>query len=914
MKLMKKLIASLFIFSLLLSILPMQMTTFAAEDHNARLKKLMDLGIYSVNDDMEYDTECIKRESMASILSVFYGVTEEDYPEETIFEDVSANWASGHIMAMVNNGIMNGYSDGLFRPMSYVTGDAAIKTLVSMAGYSFLAESKGGYPEGYRRMAAELGMLKGIENMDRAANITRGEFTTLLYNALDVPMLQQVTAGATNRFETDGTTTLLSFHLNIYREKGVITALPYVSAGLGEGAGAGKVHLDNVAYLCNLDAYPYLGEQVEVYFRLGEGDLSEIVSIEHNSNASTSVMVDAKDIVSYNNFKFTYTVKDREKSLTVPSDVLVIFNGKPMTYFTDAHMMPKQGNVRFCDVDNNGEFDLAVVTYEVDYHVARINRSSFEISIADMNGIKENKPALTIDTDDDSYHYSVYNAGQACDLEDIQTNEIISIAADSMDLATGKILSSSRIYRIQRCETRVKGMLQIIGDNEIVVDGKTLELSYSYQKLNQKATIGKEYTFYYNYIGKIADFDGKSDSVMYAILVRAGTEGGPLSQTIKVQFFTQDGRKVTTNCADNLQLDGNNKNAYSNAVDYLKASAVDFVNVTGITPNNNDVWQLIKYKEDEIGLITSIDTIKPNVNPSGSDLTWNDSTSNSHTYIDGVIANDGTGRRHTMRDDCMFVIYDPLKTFDIDNLHLKKVSYLRRGSDYPNANATALHNYFDSDEIGAEYVLLRGEQGANMAPDGEDRESVALYLSDIQILNAEGENKDAIIGVKLTTGVAQNYVITDKSLLTTNNINPGDIINFTTNTNGEITQIKKLININNASEGTLTWNSVTAWSGPISAYVTTTCGVVSDRNDQYIRLESPNSITVGPKDFSLGSITSIFKISTLKTIIIYDQVNNKAFKGTIEDIRMANEFGYDGADLVVGYRNAGVLDTIILYR
>ena len=79
MKLMKKLIASLFIFSLLLSILPMQMTTFAAEDHNARLKKLMDLGIYSVNDDMEYDTECIKRESMASILSVFYGVTVSAY-------------------------------------------------------------------------------------------------------------------------------------------------------------------------------------------------------------------------------------------------------------------------------------------------------------------------------------------------------------------------------------------------------------------------------------------------------------------------------------------------------------------------------------------------------------------------------------------------------------------------------------------------------------------------------------------------------------------------------------------------------------------------------------------------------------------------------------------------------------------
>ncbi len=932
MKLLRKLVAFIFIMSLMLTILPVQMTTFAAtEDHDARMKKLMDFGIYSINDDMEYDTELIKRENMASILSVFYGVTEESYPVDTIFDDVSTNWASGHIMTMVDNGIMNGYSDGLFRPMDYVTGDAAIKTLVSMAGYGFLAEHKGGYPEGYRRMAAELNMLKGLETLDKAANITRGEFTTLLYNALDVPVLEQITAGATNKFETNATNTLLSKHLNIYRGKGVINALPYVSTGLGEGAGAGKIHLDNVAFLCQLDAYPYLGEYVDVYFRQGaDGDLSEIISIEPRKNSSNTITVEAVDIVSYNNYRFTYMANEREKSLTLPRDVLVIFNGKPLPYFTNAHMTPKQGNVRFCDLDDNGVYEIAIITYEIDYHVATVDRSS-TVRITDVDGLSENKTALVINKEDNSYYYSVNNAGQSCDLEDIQPNEIISVAADNIDVTTGEILPSSRVYHIARCETRVKGVVQSISDNEIVVDGKTLELSYSCQQKSKKVVIGKEYTFYYNYLGKIADFDEKDTSsrYKYGILVKAGTEGGVFDKSTKVQIFNQDGVSMVTMCADNLQIDGYSKKAYEkthgNAMNYLKASSIAFGNITGIPVPDNGVWQLIKYVADDTNLIASIDTIQTNVNPSTSDLTHGGSTkTGGHSYVDRIYEtkigeNTSEYTRHTLDGNCVIFAYDTNKPIDdIDNLSISALNVLSR-------NTNEADHFFDPDELGVQHAMIRSAVDFNVAIDVLDPAATLLYLGEKQVVDASGELKYVIHGIQLTTGAAINITLTDRSVLTSAGVVPGDIVQYILNKNKEATAVSLSLNIEAGSTGTMTTTATApspftrygkslGWGGQIFGEVTGLAGVVRTRNADYIKFESSMSTSVGPKDFSQGSIETTFWLYYLQRVMIYDSASNKVSQGSIDDIRMADDYGNDNADLVVGFKYSGQLKTIIIYR
>lgn len=60
----------------------------------------------------------------------------------------------------VNLGIINGYSDGTFKPDDYITFEQAITMTLSMLGYRPLAEMYGGYPTGYMALGYNMRFFK----------------------------------------------------------------------------------------------------------------------------------------------------------------------------------------------------------------------------------------------------------------------------------------------------------------------------------------------------------------------------------------------------------------------------------------------------------------------------------------------------------------------------------------------------------------------------------------------------------------------------------------------------------------------------------------------------------------------------------------------------------------------------------
>lgn len=122
------------------------------------------------------------RGQMAAVISRMLG---EDEPVElngSLFTDVpQSHWANAYITHIASLNIINGYSNGTFRPDSPLNYYQGITMLVRAFGLREEAERAGGYPAGYLSVAEKYGLLDGI-NVNGKGNIRRHEIATIIYN------------------------------------------------------------------------------------------------------------------------------------------------------------------------------------------------------------------------------------------------------------------------------------------------------------------------------------------------------------------------------------------------------------------------------------------------------------------------------------------------------------------------------------------------------------------------------------------------------------------------------------------------------------------------------------------------------------------------------------------------------------
>lgn len=107
--------------------------------------------------------------------------------ENSKFSDVGDTyWAKQYISIAKTLGIVGGTSKNTFKPAGSITYEQAAKMIVIGLGYDEEAKEEGGYPEGYVKIADDLGLFEGVsyEPSDAA---TRGNIALMLRKALDIP-------------------------------------------------------------------------------------------------------------------------------------------------------------------------------------------------------------------------------------------------------------------------------------------------------------------------------------------------------------------------------------------------------------------------------------------------------------------------------------------------------------------------------------------------------------------------------------------------------------------------------------------------------------------------------------------------------------------------------------------------------
>lgn len=901
MRFLKKLLSFCLVLCLCAAT-PAVVQTAAVEEESYYTDVLLALGIYDIDDQMDLYNAEISREELAALISVFYGVSEQSSLSATPFDDVPENWASGHIMAVVENGLMNGYDDGLFRPGRFVTGSEVLKVLVKMVGYDVLAESKGGYPNGYFSVADKLGILKGVNMSDWSAVLTRKDFTRLLYNAIHVDILEQTVVGAKNEYDSQKGKNLLSERLDIYEIDGNLAGVFGTTVDFGTVPGKNRVRIDSTVYACNFNAYPYLGMNVEGYYQQALlDDIGEVLYLEADDVNQNVISVDSDSITSLTDKELTYEENDRIKRAVIPNDVIVVFNGKRDTYQTVSSLKPKQGEVKMIDADRDGSYEYLIINSFMTYFVDTVSEVEGKYTFTDKTG----KLPLIIDTVSDDVFATAIDKDRVIELREIEERDVLTVMTDSIDLDKMQAKDDSTVFTIYRFNNRFTGRLTSIATDEIYIDDAPYELAADYNSKKYPLTVGNEYTFYLDYAGRVCVAEAGATSERYGIL-QAYDLSGSLAQTCRLKIFDQDGKFVTYGCTKQVSLDGTRQNDLTKVITYLQSASVTFAEQTGIANvPENGIWQLVRYTVGADGNLSKIDTVLPDANGSDEALTYSGcvSAAASSTWQDAtmVIKQNKLDSESTVK---IFGMETETIIFQVGNDKTNVEKYGIQPVSRMQTQNTDM-KFFDGGSMNVCKVAIQcTDEVAKVYL--QEYKNLMILEKVTEMVGADGEVSPHMIGTLLDSGQKAEVALESKTQLTDEGIKPGDFVQWQPDADGVAVDVVRAFG---SEDGVDMRHGGSEWPGNTFTWVlhlTRSKAVAKNDNRLKMRL-------IYTKDSAL-EYEEPCSLKYLKRVYIWNSARQTLSPATIGDIRTEESYGASAADTLMCYYNSGQLRTIIIKR
>ena len=343
-------------------------------------------------------------------------------PAMTRFADVAPDspYASAAYL-LSNSGIMQG--DGTyFNPEANITYSQAAKIFVAALGQDVVAQSKGGYPTGYVATATSIGIFDGV-NVASDDALTFGDFAKMYYNFTDCKGF--VLSG--NNFESysKDDTTVLEHKLSrcdmMYVE-GVVTGNQFGTVTSDE---LGKISIENVTYDFNCEIESDLiGYRVNA-FLTKKGSKYVVTSIMADPEENSIKIIPGSNLAGVSLSEIKYYDGDKTKTLKL-SDVSIVRNGKIMTTFTKADLIPLNGGVVLIDNNADNKYEYLYVQNKQYYTVQRTSPDNNVVVLDDGN--YEGSTHLYINPDDEEYYHRIYKSnGEAATFADIKAEDVLRI-------------------------------------------------------------------------------------------------------------------------------------------------------------------------------------------------------------------------------------------------------------------------------------------------------------------------------------------------------------------------------------------------------------------------------------------------------------------------------------------------------
>ena len=606
--------------------------------------------------------ETVTRAQMAAIICRTLGYEDQAKSSagSTIFNDVAADhWASGYINVAQSLQIINGYGDGNFGPEDQVTYEQAVKMITVALGYELAAQAKGGWYTGYLSIASAEGITKNA-NGTVGSPATRATIAVLVYNSLEVPLMDQNTWSTGSDGDKYGkiAETVLSKYLEIQKWEGVVAETPYgdyakggyvanttpefslaenafyqeyVGAngtlelkkyGKNEVAGLGGVDAAEDIDCSLVDVNTLAGKKVVAY--IGEDEdattgtrMVYAIAEKQNANKVTRInatqLIESGDdnysedgVVLYRNAGSNRAIEiDLEGNATNGYKTQVITNFvEDGTIENTAELAAKVtdgGIITLISNDNDSEIDVILVTAYTGEAVVEAAAAEDGIIALDMYVNGGEIPVVEeIEVDEEDQLIIVYKDGALATVNDIAANDTISAVDTENDFIVLYVSSATVTGLVEAYST---------DDEYVTIAGNDYEVSSVSAYKTVADLKDKEGIFFLNVDGQIAHDEAEAASGNYALVLAVASTTG-VTKGYEVEVVLADGTTATYALGTNAYVEGKNDATKGN-----KETAIELAKlmgkaekdlVDGVRINSEDAYNFVFEAKIKNGKITKL--------------------------------------------------------------------------------------------------------------------------------------------------------------------------------------------------------------------------------------------------------------------------------------------------------------------
>lgn len=539
----------------------MAYTDVSTETANAQaIQELTDLKVIEGYTNNEFKPEGLVTRAEITKMIVA-ALNEEATSTTTNFVDSQNHWAINYIEQGVIDGFINGYNDIEFGPDDNVTYVQAQKMLVAALGYGSYAENAGGWPNGYKQYASNIGINDGVTAKDND-KLTRAQVAQMIDNALNIPVCvisgyENTAFGtATPKFEIkDGQgkdyQTVLTKKFNAYKVYGRVIGTYKSTTGSTLEADQVEFRVEKAdnfndeyikstdaitetMYVGNSKADEYLNTYAQAIVQKDENDEYTILSINPIAGNQKSVVVKAKDINNSktdldNNKIYFYNENNRSSTkYELADEVSFYVNEVYIGNFTSAEYekyiydvtndegysattveLQKENNIG-STLSASKYSIIKVTTYEtfvVDEVIDKSSQTNITFKEQSVNG------SLKIYKDDSSYNYTITLNGKAIDANDIKEDDVLSVSYDY-----NGSFNESKFYDIivsRDVVNNAKCTSINTNDKNYTIDGKDYTVA---RGIDINIEVGTTYALYLDAFGNIARIEEETNSKKIGIL------------------------------------------------------------------------------------------------------------------------------------------------------------------------------------------------------------------------------------------------------------------------------------------------------------------------------------------------------------------------------------------------------------
>ena len=419
---------------------------------------LTTLGIIEGQPDGSYNPAGnVDRAQMAKMISVALTNNEDC---DTLYQnvnsgltDIAANWARGYINYCYVRGIIAGRGNNTFDPGANVTGVEAAKMLLAALGYNAEIEGLVGpdWALNTAALAQQLGIFRNFTK-DVSEPLNRDDAALLIYNALDVEMIQQYSNGYALVYADHRT--ILSSVFGVVRVEGVVTANEWARLEETDSDAAlrtGKTTLDEVVVYDSTTSnttvpegvkeddpvtfnvttpVEYIGKAVTMYVEkttilansnvigVATNDEANVIHATTATEETLKDLLDGTGIETDKNTQYYVNYGWCEDGATEAVSLINMYPNAQLTHTDTAYYSVNGVDVEVIDNNDDGTAEYVLYLQETLSEVSRYSEKNETVSFYQPTLTNKGLPTGDADTTTRDFDDVVFN-------DEVDTNDLI---------------------------------------------------------------------------------------------------------------------------------------------------------------------------------------------------------------------------------------------------------------------------------------------------------------------------------------------------------------------------------------------------------------------------------------------------------------------------------------------------------